>query len=132
MRHLVRETSPPIIPRFVLTQTFSMWLLDLATQVHPTTKLNGLDINLSQGPPPAWLPEAIGISKLDLFQDPPDELVGAYDIVHVSLVVCFVNDREIQDVVRRLLMLLSEMTNLLILRFQQLTSIVSRRAWWVY
>lgn len=88
-----------------------MWLLDLATQVHPTTKLDGFDINLSQGPPPAWLPEAVSVSKLDIFQDPPGELVGTYDIVHVSLVVCFVNESQIKDVVRRLSMLLSKKTN---------------------
>jgi len=69
--------------------------------------LDGFDINLSQGPHPEWLPSAVNVSKLDLFQDPPEELVGVYDIVHVSLVVCFVDDSQIKDVVRRLVTLLS-------------------------
>jgi len=84
-----------------------LWLLDLASHVHPTTQLDGFDINLSQGPHPEWLPSAVNVSKLDLFQDPPEELVGVYDIVHVSLVVCFVDDSQIKDVVRRLVTLLS-------------------------
>lgn len=92
--------------------------MDLATQVHPTTKLDGFDINLSQGPPRPWLPRAVSVSKLDLFQDPPDELVGKYDIVHVSLVVCFVDDSQVKDVVRRLSMLLSKANDHIISRLQ--------------
>jgi hydrogenase maturation factor len=84
-----------------------LWLLDLASHVHSTTRLDGFDINLSQGPHPKWLPPAVSVSKLDLFQDPPEELVGVYDIVHVSLVVCFVDDSQIKDIVRRLVTLLS-------------------------
>lgn len=83
-----------------------LWLLDLARKVHPTTKLDGFDINLLQGPPAPWLPLAISVSKLDLFQDVPDHLVGRYDIVHVSLVVCFVDDNHIGDIVHRLVKLL--------------------------
>jgi hypothetical protein len=85
-----------------------LWLLDLAPQVHPTTKLDGFDINLSQCPSPAWLPSAVSVSKHDIFQDPPEELVGRYDIVHVSMVICFVDDSQIKEVVRRLMMLLSK------------------------
>jgi hypothetical protein len=110
MRLLVREEGLVHLSSCMPdAKTCSLWLLDLAAQVHPTTKLDGFDINLSQGPPAAWLPPAVSVSKLDLFEDPPEELVGRYDVVHVSLVVCFVDDSRIKDVVRRLMMMLSKM-----------------------
>jgi hypothetical protein len=108
MRHLVKTEEPAHYRLVSRRGSCSLWLLHLAPEVHPTTKLDGCDISLSQCPSPARLPSPVSISKHDIFQDPPEELVGRYDIVHVSLVICFVHDSQIKEIVRRLMMLLIE------------------------
>ncbi|TVY42903.1 N-methyltransferase [Lachnellula subtilissima] len=63
-----------------------IWLLDLASQLPATTQLYGFDIFPSQYPHAAHLPPNITLSVLDNLQpEPPKDLQGTFDIVHLRL-----------------------------------------------
>lgn len=66
--------------------------MDLAPQLPPSTELDGFDIDLTQAPPPEWLPQNLQLQKLDIFGDIPEELIGKYDIVHMQLFIFIVKE----------------------------------------
>ncbi|KAI0836037.1 hypothetical protein F5Y06DRAFT_116402 [Hypoxylon sp. FL0890] len=63
-----------------------VWLNDLHSEFTKkgiSAQLDGYDVNPTNFPPPAFLPESVTLTKLDIFAKPlPEEMVGAYDIVH--------------------------------------------------
>ncbi|TVY84819.1 N-methyltransferase tcpN [Lachnellula suecica] len=63
-----------------------IWLLDLAQQVPDSTQLYGFDISDSQYPHEEHLPRNVHLSVLDhLSPNPPIELQGIFDVVHLRL-----------------------------------------------
>lgn len=70
-----------------------MWLIDVAKK-YPHAKLDGLDINLTQCPPSAWMPKNINLQHWSLFDDVPEEMVGKYDFVHVRLVIMVLTNED--------------------------------------
>ena len=70
-----------------------VWLLDLARQL-PGRQLEGFDISLAQCPPIAWLPGDISLQAWDMFTEPPKELIGKFDIVHLRLLLLVVRDND--------------------------------------
>ncbi|KAI3316623.1 hypothetical protein HD806DRAFT_517142 [Xylariaceae sp. AK1471] len=64
-----------------------VWLTDLDHQLSNkkvSSQLDGYDINDVNFPPPAFLPNMVKLNKLDVLSRPlPEELIGAYDIVHI-------------------------------------------------
>ena len=59
--------------------------MDLARQ-YPSAELDGFDIDISQSPPPQWLPTNVQIQELDAFSNVmPEQLINAYDVVHVAI-----------------------------------------------
>lgn len=60
--------------------------MDLARQLPDTTQLYGFDISDAQYPHAAYLPQNVSLKVLDSTQsDPPEELQGTFDIVHLRL-----------------------------------------------
>ncbi|PWY96694.1 UMTA methyltransferase family protein [Aspergillus sclerotioniger CBS 115572] len=66
----------------------SLWLIDTARDL-PHAHLDGYDIDLTQSPPPQWLPKNISLHEWDALTPAPAHLHGKYDIIHVRLVVLF-------------------------------------------
>ena len=64
----------------------ALWPLDVAHEL-PTAQLHGYDVDLTQAPAAGWLPANVKISEWDIFQDPPAEAQGIYDLVHVRLLI---------------------------------------------
>ncbi|KAI1325844.1 S-adenosyl-L-methionine-dependent methyltransferase [Xylariaceae sp. FL0255] len=67
------------------------WLLDLRDELASqgiSAELDGYDINSTVFPAPAFLPDSVRFRKVDVLSKPlPQELIGAYDIVHVRALV---------------------------------------------
>ena len=86
----------------------SIWLVDLADKVHPTVQLEGLDISLAQAPISKWLPANIQLREWDMFADPPAQLIGQFDIIHIRSVTLVIKDNNALPVIKNLRKLLSE------------------------
>jgi hypothetical protein len=71
-------------------------------------RLDGFDISLAQAPASEWLPANVKLREWDMITDPPAELVGQYDIVHVRLITLVIKDNNGLPIVRNLRKLLSK------------------------
>ena len=85
----------------------SIWLLDVARSLPPTVQLDGFDIDLAQCPASQWLPANVRMSEWDMFSEPPADLVGKYDVVHVRCVVLVIKNGNPDKLVANLKKLLS-------------------------
>lgn len=103
----VHPTNSPLQTHAHLFQ--SIWLLDLSADIPPTTRLDGFDISLDQCPPSAWLPHNLNLHTWNVFDEPPPEFVGAFDVVHVRLVTVVIRDNDPRPLLSNLCKLLSEM-----------------------
>ena len=93
---------------FYNTNVNSIWLIDIARSLPPTVQFNGLDISLDQSPPAPWLPSNVKLQTWDFFTDPPESLVGQFDIVHVRLVMLVIKNNDPLIIIKNLWKLLSK------------------------
>ncbi|RCI14843.1 hypothetical protein L249_6708 [Ophiocordyceps polyrhachis-furcata BCC 54312] len=63
----------------------SIWLLDISRTLPRSTHLHGYDISDSLFPPRSSWPENLSLGLLDSREDPPESLVGQYDVVHLRM-----------------------------------------------
>ncbi|RAL03702.1 S-adenosyl-L-methionine-dependent methyltransferase [Aspergillus ibericus CBS 121593] len=85
----------------------ALWLIDVAHELPPTTQLDGLDIDLTQAPHPAWLPANVHLDHWDLFTPVPPPRQEQYDLVHVRLLVLVLSGLDPMPVIRRLFQLVT-------------------------
>lgn len=87
-----------------------IWLSDLDRELSKkgvSSKLDGYDVNEINFPAPAFLPETVTLKKLDVFAKPlPEELIGAYDIVHVRALVSVISNSDLTPLLSTALALL--------------------------
>ncbi|MDI1486245.1 MAG: hypothetical protein OHK93_005471 [Ramalina farinacea] len=72
-----------------------IWLLGLQQHLpHPIVYMYGLDISGDQFPRPEWIPSNIHFREHDAFDPagPPDDLLGAFDVVHIRLFVSVIKN----------------------------------------
>lgn len=81
--------------------------MDTARGFPKTVSLDGFDIDLGQCPPAPWLPSNVSLKKWDMFTEPPEELVGQFDIVHIRLVTLVIKDNDPRPLLANLRKLLS-------------------------
>lgn len=81
------------------------WLLEVARE-QPTAQCDGFDINLEQAPPSVWLPSNVTLRAWDMYETPPTELIGKYDIVHIRLVGIVVQNKDPSPILGNLALLL--------------------------
>lgn len=98
-------TLPPAAAVVDVATGSALWLADVARAM-PDASLLGLDIDLSQAPTARWLPGNARLEKWDLFSEPPEALHGAFDLVHLRLLVTFLPADEILALLRRVRTLL--------------------------
>ncbi|GIJ84793.1 hypothetical protein Asppvi_003644 [Aspergillus pseudoviridinutans] len=94
---LPKSDSTPIRIADLATGT-GIWLLDLlrdpvVTQ-YTSIRLDGFDIDLTNAPPPEWLPSPITLRQLNIFDNIPSYLRGKYDVVHLRLLVLVVQNSD--------------------------------------
>ncbi|KAL9617485.1 MAG: hypothetical protein Q9160_007748, partial [Pyrenula sp. 1 TL-2023] len=84
----------------------SAWLIYHSSRL-PNATLDGLDISLDSAPAPAYLPSNVHLRQWDAKTEPPDDLVGQYDMIHVRLFVWVAQTAsEAEKIVRNLVKLL--------------------------
>ncbi|PMD14435.1 hypothetical protein NA56DRAFT_651001 [Hyaloscypha hepaticicola] len=62
-----------------------VWILDAARCLPSTVELHGYDISNYQYPPRKFWPRNVTMGILDSLTDPPPQLVGQYDVVHLRM-----------------------------------------------
>jgi len=85
----------------------SIWLLDLAKSLPPSTRLEGFDIASSSYPPEEWLPSNIKLALWNVFDEPPDYLYGRFDVVHIRLFLVVIDANDPSSILRHCLKILS-------------------------
>ena len=89
-----------------------IWLLDMVRDLPPTTRFHGFDISLDQCPPRSWLPPNVQFDTWDVFENPREDLVGAFDVVHVRLITLVIKNGDPSRVIQNLCKLLSKQIDL--------------------
>ena len=84
-----------------------IWMVDTASSLSATVSFDGFDICLDQTPAPAFLPNNVHLHHWDMFQEPPPEFIGQFDLVHVRLVTLVIKDNDPEPLIRNLRKLLS-------------------------
>ncbi|KAK8025417.1 hypothetical protein PG990_003240 [Apiospora arundinis] len=83
-----------------------IWLEDAARGKPMSAKFHGFDISLDQVGPKPWLPANIRMHTWNLFEEPPSEFVGYFDVVHVRLITVVVRNNDPRPVLANLTKLL--------------------------
>ncbi|KAK8028750.1 hypothetical protein PG991_005806 [Apiospora marii] len=83
-----------------------IWLEDAARGKPKSAEFHGFDISLDQVGPKPWLPANIRMHTWNLFEEPPQEFVGYFDVVHVRLITVVVRDNDPRPVLASLAKLL--------------------------
>ncbi|KAI1204851.1 uncharacterized protein F4807DRAFT_445257 [Annulohypoxylon truncatum] len=83
-----------------------IWLHDVSRSKSTSAELHGFDISLDQVGPKAWLPANIRMHIWNIFDEPPPQFIGYFDIVHVRLITVVVKNNDPQPVLANLAKLL--------------------------
>ncbi|KAL8936369.1 MAG: hypothetical protein Q9211_004219 [Gyalolechia sp. 1 TL-2023] len=83
-----------------------IWLLDFARQHPRAARLDGFDISLDQVPSAARLPSNVSFHQFNVLEQPPDDLVERYDIVHVRHLNVIITNNDPTAVLGHLLAML--------------------------
>ncbi|KAI0387253.1 hypothetical protein F5Y04DRAFT_286477 [Hypomontagnella monticulosa] len=83
-----------------------IWLQDVARNKLSSAGFHGFDISLDQVGPKPWLPSNIHMHTWNIFEDPPEEFVGYFDIVHVRLITVVVKNNDPRPILTTLTKLL--------------------------
>jgi hypothetical protein len=75
--------------------------------VSPSARLEGLDISFDAAPPVEALPSNVKFRHWNVKEDVPEDLVGAFDIVHVRFLSCVLLNDQVPAAVERLFKMLS-------------------------
>ena len=95
--HPTIPTAAPDLAIADLGTGTGVWLLDLDRRLeNPSARLCGLDISGDQFPRPEWLPQKAQFFECDAFdpKGPPKHLAGAFDVVHIRLLIAVIKDND--------------------------------------
>ena len=84
-----------------------IWLFGLAKQFPLSTQLDGFDISKNQFTHDKWCPINMTFRVLNALEDPPEELQGQYDIVHIRFFLIVVENNDPAPLISHCLKLLS-------------------------
>lgn len=76
----------------------------------PSARLEGFDISFDAAPPAETLPSNVSFRNWNANQGLPENLEGAFDIVHVRFFAFVLMNEQVQPVVERLFKMLSAST----------------------
>lgn len=86
---------------------YSIWLTHLQERLPASVSLEGLDVSFDATPPPQWLPGSIKLRHWDVKSDVPEDLIDAYDIVHIRNFTFVFEEKDIPVVVKNIMRILS-------------------------
>ena len=93
--------------RNIRSHSSSIWLLDLDNDLPSAAQLDGFDVSLDQCPTSQWLPPKITMHTWNVFENPPQEFVEAFDVVHVRLITFIIKNNDPRPVLSNLQKILS-------------------------
>jgi SAM-dependent methyltransferase len=82
-----------------------IWPIDVARE-HPGIPIDCFDIDLDQAPHQSLTPSNIQKRYWDIFEDPPADVIGKYDYVHVRLLLLVIDGGDPRRILRNLYKLL--------------------------
>lgn len=82
----------------------AIWPLDVASELGDA-QIDGFDVKLDQCPPDYFMPR-IRLGTWNIFEEPPEHLIGKYDIVNIRLVVFVVKNNDPKPIIKNLLKIL--------------------------
>jgi hypothetical protein len=100
-----------LLPQFciyVLTRVHRIWLFDAAIALLTTVELHGYDICESQFPATKFWPENVTFGTLDSLTNPPQELFGQYDVVHLRMWASNLKENDTVPLIEHVKQLLSK------------------------
>ena len=68
----------------------------------------GTDISLDQCPPKACLPSNVSLQRWSIFEEPPENLIGRFDLVHLRFLNFVIKDSELTSTIPRVMKTLSK------------------------
>jgi hypothetical protein len=86
----------------------SIWLFDAARNLPSTVELHGYDICDGQFPAKELWPANVKLGLLDSLTDPPDALIGQYDVVHLRMWASNLQENDTTPLIRHATQLLSK------------------------
>ncbi|OKL60837.1 hypothetical protein UA08_03756 [Talaromyces atroroseus] len=87
-----------------------IWLNELSKYVPSSAQLDGFDLSTDQFPHISCLPSNVRLQIWDATQEPPESMVGVYDVVHIRLIEFAIEDNDPSIILRNCRKLLSEKT----------------------
>ena len=78
----------------------AIWAIDIALE-RPDVQVHGYDIDITQAPPPEWLPANLQIHRWDIFSDPPISALGTFDLLHIRLLTAVLSGVDRLPVIQR-------------------------------
>src|SRR2546423_12022973 len=97
-----------VVECLTLSPTYSAWMIELASLLPSSATLSGFDITASNYPAPALLPKNVTMHVMYAFTpDLPEQLVGAFDIVHIRAILSAVKDSVVEPLLKNLVKMLS-------------------------
>lgn len=86
-----------------------LWALQVGETFGPNTKILASDISIDNSPPAHLLPSCMEVRKWDFFSPAPEEWLGAFDLVHVRLIVAaFKNEKDANKILEKFVSMLSK------------------------
>ncbi|KAF2692028.1 hypothetical protein K458DRAFT_286569 [Lentithecium fluviatile CBS 122367] len=99
------ENAKPLRIADIGTGT-DIWMTSLGEQIPDSVRFDGLDVSFDAAPPLQWLPSNIVLKKWNVREPPPEELVGAYELVHIRNFAYVLQDAEVPNVLAHLVALI--------------------------
>lgn len=78
----------------------------MARVLPSTTKLEGLDIDLEQCPPPDWAPPNVSYRQSDALAPVPQDMLSRYDVIHLRHFVTVVRGNDPMALINNLISML--------------------------
>ena len=86
-------------------------MIELARILPESAEIDGMDVSFQQCPPKDWMSKNITWIHHDAFAQPPQELEGKYDIIHIKLFITLIRDGNPRPVLQNMLKMLSAYPN---------------------
>ena len=90
-----------------LFPSLRIWLFDVRDRVASSAQLVGFDISFDAAPHPGTLPSNVTFQHWNIKEDLPEDLISAFDIVHVRFLSFVILNEEVRGLIEKLFKMLS-------------------------
>ncbi|KAF2649440.1 hypothetical protein K491DRAFT_610791, partial [Lophiostoma macrostomum CBS 122681] len=83
-----------------------IWLIEMAQKLHPSARLDALDVSHRQSPPIEALPRNVNLRTHNCLSEPDEDMFAVYDIVHIQNFNSVVRENDPTSVINNALKML--------------------------